>query len=231
VFIGTYRFSSTPNFNVEFVEIRLIKLDNSMKNFFYRFKGEVNIFRKGLSGSLKNFAFSLSSDAKYITIKRVFPCKILIYVVERTPFLQIKTKKGIFTIDKDFVILGGSSRDSYLKGEKSTHALPTVIGLEEELAGAGKHYKLSLPRLKVIRELLNSYNNSALSKRLFITAIDVKQANRLTVILSDGTSLILDENSLRDGFNSLPRIFSELRKNHINPKYIDLRIKEPVIGT
>ncbi len=231
VFIGTYRFSRAPNFNVEFVEIRFKKLNNSAENLFYKFKGEVNIFRKDLFSSLKSFAFTLSSDAKYIIIKRVFPCKILIYIVERTPYLRIKTKKGIFTVDKDFVILDSVKKNVYLQGEISAHILPMVTGLEEGLAGAGRHCKISSSRLNIAGDLLKSYNSSALAKYFFISTIDVKQTDKLTAVLSNGTNLILDENALKDGFNNLPGIFSELRRNRINPKYIDLRFKEPVIGT
>ena len=107
----------------------------------------------------------------------------------------------------------------------------TVIGVEEKSYNIKAGHKINSSKLKAAKEVFELFNRTSVSKKLPLASINVSRTRCISAILSNGTELILDESSLENSLDGLHKIFSELRKNRIKPTYIDLRFKEPIIGT
>ncbi|MBM3254099.1 MAG: hypothetical protein FJZ16_07595 [Candidatus Omnitrophica bacterium] len=227
--LNIYNFNRSSCFNIEFVEVRLKRIDTTQAPLFYKFKGGVNIFQKNLFSKLNFFAHKFDPDIKNVIIKRLLPCKIIVYIVERIPCFFVRTKTGLYIIDRDFVVLSSTPQDFY-KLKRENIVLPTVLGLEAELNNTKVGHRFNSFRLKIAKEILRAFNSSLLSRYFSLATINVSQTRRISVGLSDGTELILNEELLKNRLDNLLRIFSELKKNNIKPRYIDLRFEEPVIG-
>ncbi len=245
--IGIYRFSLSSYFDVKFIEVRLKRLDAPEENLFYKFKDKVtpglstrrrgdivrksgvNIFQRNVFGRLKFFATDISPNAKYIIIKKLFPCKVIIYVFERSPQLLVNTRNGVLMVDSDFVILP-TTKETLTRIKKENRILPFVVGLEQEFKNLKSGYRLNSSRLKAAKEVLDLFNKPPLSRYFMVEKINPSQLGRVSVFLSDRTEVILNEAVLGADTDNILTIFSELRKNNIKPRYIDLRFKEPVIG-
>lgn len=229
VFAGIYRFSLSPYFDVKFIEVRLNRHDASEEAVFYKFKDRVSIFQGNVFDGLKFFASNLNPNAKYIVIKKLFPCKVIIYVVERMPWLLVNTRNGVLMVDSDFVILP-TTKEMLNRINKQNRTLPLVVGLEQEFKNLKAGYRISSSRLKRVKEVLDLFNKPLLARYLRVEKINPGQPGRVSVFLSDRTEVILNETVLSADTDNILTIFSELKKNNIKPRYIDLRFKEPIIG-
>lgn len=229
LFCGIYRFSLSSYFDVKFIEVRLRGLDAAQESLFYKFKHRVNIFQRNIFDRLKFFAATLSPNAKYIIIKRLFPCKGIIYVEERSPHLLVNTRTGVLMVDTDFVILP-TSKETLARVSKGNRTLPLVVGLEQEFKNLKSGYRFNSSRLKIAKEILDLFNKPLLSRYFVVERINPSQPGRVSVFLSDRTEIILNETVLNVDIDNILTVFSELRKSNIKPRYIDLRFKEPVIG-
>lgn len=204
---------------------------------FSYIKGK-NIFAINLEKESR-YIQSFHPDYKRIKLVRVFPDRIFVYFVKRTPLALVKLHKD-FIMDREGVLCN-------LPVGPQRPELPLVTGLETKIFGpsAGKSYNIKETALvlKIIRE----FEKNRAFKNYRIKRIDVKNINNASIFLLfppeaadfsrgnnrglayDGLEVKLGEDNISRKMSILGAVITRGKLGLANIKYIDLRFVKPVI--
>ncbi len=158
-----------------------------------------------------------------IKIIKKFPSRILIVAKKRLAFAQASIQAGTVLIDDQGVILSvGSPVDKQL---------PLILGVTHHkriTPGVSLGGEDTLAALNIIKEF---EDNNTHHLPYHLTKVDV--ANRWDIVfyLSNNLKIIVDKNDIGRKMDLLALVLSENQLTRENVKYIDLRFKEPILGT
>ncbi len=159
---------------------------------------------------------------KEATLRRNFPDRLIIEVVERVPIAYVRFDQATRLMDDQGVFLEATL------GESASLDLPVVQGMEE---GADPEIVLrNQLRLQAYKQLLRELdaNGAGLSKDL--SEVYLAKPEDLGVILNDETVLVrLGSSALQEKFRRYLAFGRELRQKYPGLDTVDLRFQNQVL--
>jgi len=125
-------------------------------------------------------------------------------------------------IDDQGIVLFGAA----VKGEE----LPLISGIFSRrriVTGSVLGGESTLLALNIIKEFQNNHSFSP----YVVTKIDVDDLNEIDFHLSNGLKIIVDKTDIERKMDILAMVLSRNRMDTEQVKYIDLRFKDPILGT
>ncbi|GEM_PF-459673 len=223
VFLGA-RQAAQALFDSRYFKIKTVEIDRTLgfldKSDFASLNGksilsvDVARFQRSLTGKYPQMA--------QVSIAKKFPNKILVLARKRAPFAQIYIQNKMFLIDDQGIVLFGAPA----KGEE----LPLISGISSRrrittgsvLGGENTQLALSIIR--------GFQNNHSLSPYV-VTKVDVDNLKEVNFHLSNGLKIIVDKTDIDRKMNTLASVLARNRLDTDQVKYIDLRFKDPILGT
>ena len=223
VFLGA-RQAAQALFDSRYFKIKTVEIDRTLgfldKRDFMSLNGksifsvDVARFQRSLTGKYPQMA--------QVSITKKFPNKILVLARKRAPFAQVYIQNKTVLIDDQGIVLYGSLE----KGEE----LPLISGISSRrriTTGSvlvGENTRLALNIIKKFQ------NNHSLSPYL-VTKISVDDLNEIDFHLSNGLKIIVDKTDIARKMDTLALVLARSRLDTGQVKYIDLRFKDPILGT
>jgi len=218
---------------LNYFKIKDIALNEPEATFDFSYLLGRNIFRIDLKKESR-YISELYPVYKNIRLFRILPNRLFIRFTDRNPLAYVKLYR-YFCVDSDATLFD-------LPQGQETQDLPVIIGLERKIPGPkpGKQYNIKelITALNIIKEI--ETNN--LFKEYKIKRIDVvNPANISCFIQLSGypkgrvaadfqvLEVKMEQDDISDKIRVLAGLFTQLKDDISNIKYIDLRFKEPVV--
>jgi cell division protein FtsQ len=159
---------------------------------------------------------------KEAAVRRNFPDRLMIEVVERTPIAFVRLDRGTLLVDDEGVFL-----ESTL-GEASHLDLPVLQGMEEPSnAEALDRNRRRLLAFKALLKELDA-NGAGLSKDL--SEVFLSRPEELSVILNDETVLVkLGNSAVQEKFRRYLAIGRTLKQQYPGLDTVDMRFQNQVV--
>jgi cell division septal protein FtsQ len=225
-------FGSSDYFKIKDVVCR-----EAVEGDFSYIKGR-NIFAVNLE---KESAYiqSFHPDYKRISLVRVFPDRIFVYFLKRSPLALVK-------LHKDFIMDREGALCNVQAGPQGPE-LPLVTGLETKIFGpsAGKRYNIK--EIGLVLSIIGEFEKNRAFKNYRIKRIDLKNINEASIFLLfspeaadfsignnrgpayDGLEVKLGGDNISRKMSILRGVITRGKLDMANIKYIDLRFAKPVI--
>ena len=223
VFLGA-RQAAQALFESKYFTIKTVEIDRTLgfldKRDFASLNGksilsvDVVRFQRSLTGKYPQMA--------QVSMTKKFPNKILVLARKRAPFAQVYIQNNTFLIDDQGVVLFGAPE----KGEE----FPLISGISSRrriTTGSVLGGENTLLALNIIREFQSNHSFSP----YVVTKIDVDDLQEIAFRLSNGLKIIVDKTDIGRKMDTLALVLSRNRLNTEQVKYIDLRFKDPILGT
>ncbi len=223
IFSGA-RQAAQALFDSRYFRIKTVEIDRTLgfldKQDFASLNGksifsvDVGRFQRSLTGKYPQMAQA--------NIVKKFPNKILVLAKKRAPFAQVYIQNKTFLIDDQGVVLFGAPE----KGEK----FPLISGIFSRrriTTGSVLSGESTLLALSVIKEFQNNHSFSPYA----VAKIDVNNPKEIDFHLSNGLKIIVDKTDIERKIDTLALVLARNRLDTAQVKYIDLRFKDPILGT
>lgn len=223
VFLGARR-AAQALFDSRYFRIKTVEIDRTLafldKRDFASLNGksifsvDVVRFQRSLTGKYPQMAQA--------SIIKKFPDRILVLARKRAPFAQAYIQNKTFLIDDQGVVLfGAPAKDD---------ELPLISGIFSRrriatgsvLGGEGTRLALD-----IIKEFRSNHSFSP----YVVRKIDVDNLKEINFHLSNGLKIIVDKTDIRRKMDALASVLARNRIDTAQVKYIDLRFKDPILGT
>jgi len=209
---------------MDYFKVKTVTYDSSLEFLRKRELDRLNgksIFKVNLLEVQKKLAFK-NPQAAEIKIIKQFPDQISIEAKKRFPFAQMRIKNRTIVVDEKGVVLSLSG--------VTERKLPFIKGID-----AKKSFSLGLPlRDRNLSTALSIMRAFAKEKRLSdhsIKMINVSNLSEITLMLSNTLKIIMNKELVEKRTKILGTVLSRGELDLKMVKYIDLRFKEPVIGS
>lgn len=192
-----------------------------------------NIFNLDLKRE-SGYISELYPDYKNVRLVRILPNYLYIGFTERQPLAYVKLYRYFFA-DSDLVLF------NVPRGQEERE-LPVIVGLETKIFGAKPGKRYNIKELALALDIIKQLRINNAFKKYKIKRVDVvNPANTAFFLqLSDYPKVsatlaaeILEvrmgQGDTGDKVRILGDLFTQLKKDLGNIKYIDLRFKEPVV--
>lgn len=197
-------------------------LDNSIKESIWN----MNIFRINLK-ELSHMIIAKHPEILKAEVRRFLPDKVAIELKHRLVFARIEPQgyfhKTLF-VDKEGFILKKSDSTSF-------NALPKITGINTELARIREGRQAESIQLTKALSLLREIVAFGDRVDYEVTRIDVTSYKNLSFFIDSGIEVRIGAGNFKERISLLNRTLSELEPDDYQPKYIDLRFGDPIIGT
>ena len=179
-----------------------------------------NIFNVNLKKE-SSYISELYPTYKKIVFIKILPNRLFIDFIRRKPLAYIKLYR-YFCVDEDLVLFDVSS-------QLEESDLPIILGLETKIFAPKLGRKYSLRELLLALDIINEVKTNRALKDCKVKRIDVSNPSSASFFTQDDLEIKLGEDDIEDRINILSSLFTQVRSDWGNIKYIDLRFKEPVI--
>jgi len=153
---------------------------------------------------------------------RAFPASIAAQIVMRYPIAQIQ-QGSYYPVDEDCVLL------SRVK-DAPDEGLPIISGVHTNLSRrVGK--KADSRRVEKALSLLKEISSSGILEEHKLVEIDLSNLRNAIFFLEDGLEVKIGREDYALRLNNLKAVLQDRKITPSDIRYIDLRFKEPVIGT
>lgn len=210
--------------NADYFKVKIISIDPALQS----------ISRRDLKYVLGNNILFLDLKAiekdllrKYpfvsqLKIVKHFPNQISIEAKQRFAVLQIKGSRGYYVVDTSGVVMAIASEQN--------PALPVALGLDypgrlvlgKTLSTRKTDWALRIAAVFSMIPELSSYP---------LASVDVGNLFKIELTLTNNLRVIMDDERVEERLTVLGKMLSRGNLNLSRIKYIDLRFKEPVLGT
>ncbi|MEW5758209.1 MAG: hypothetical protein AB1755_01870 [Candidatus Omnitrophota bacterium] len=146
-----------------------------------------------------------------IKLYKRFPDKIIVHIVRREGFAQLKSGINYYIIDRDFMVV---SKEANLSSN-----LIEVKGIENF---SKSKYK------KLVTSIIDFFNKNTQYPK--IICLDVSNLPNIKLVLYNYVNIIISVNNFNEKIKLLLYLMSRIKKDAANIDYVDLRFKEPVIN-
>lgn len=178
-----------------------------------------NIFAlsiKNIEKSIKNSYFEI----KDIRVERIFPNKLILYVIKRKAIALIGSKYH-YPVDEEGMVLKDVSRTR-------REGLPLIRGIYLTKRDIGK--KCASPKLAKSLKLLKELAKSNIPESYDISEIDAAGRKNLSFYIDDGLEIKIGGDNFRNRLKQLGKVLNDPDIDLKGIRYIDLRFKDVVIG-
>lgn len=214
---------NNPIFRIARLELsQAYPLDNRIKKSI---QGK-NIFKINLK-ELSQKIIRQHPEMLRAEIKRLFPDKVVIELEMRLPFARIESRAPpykTFLVDQEGFILPRTI-------SAPANQLPLIVGINTDLVRIrpGKHSEsIQLARaLALFKEILSRQATAEYR----VNKLDVTNYKNISFFINEEIEVKIGAGDFERRLTLLGRTFSELKANDYQPKYIDLRFGDPIIGT
>jgi len=225
LFILRYLFLSIPYFKVK--EIQVTGGDRSLQSMKVIEKAEALKMCKGENIFMVNI-HELSAgikdrypEFKSVKVRRKMPNVLEVNVVPRIPVAMVKTF-GYYPIDGEGVILSPEI--------SSNNRLPVISGISiwtRPKIGV----RLASGRVDLSLQLLDQLKHYDVIGKFGVQRLEVSNIRNILIFLGTGLEIRMGQDEFEDKLEHLVTILSDDKIDKSNLKYIDLRFKDPVLGT
>lgn len=212
---------NSPHFNIAVIETEGTKDTALAKNILKNIGAGINIFRldlKEIASDLKD----THQEFERLTIRKVFPNKLIISVKKRIPFAQVRYGKH-YLVTKDGVILPNPQT-------LPVRNLPLIEGIEFNFSRARPGTRCISKQLQKGVSLINEVSDSEFGSTHKIVKVDMLDNSNISFFIEDGTEIKIGASSFKEKQPALTEIMADLKKNNRLAKYIDLRFKDAVVA-
>ena len=219
--------------NLDYFKIKDIAVNRPEGAFDFSELLGRNIFRIDLKKESR-YITELYPVYKNIRLFRILPNRLFIGFTDRNPLAYVKLYR-YFCVDSDLALFE-------LPQGQEAWDLPVIIGLERKIPGPrpGKRYNIKelITALNIIKEI----ETNSLFKKYKIERIDITNPANISCFISrldysnvqaaadfQVLEVKVGQDDISDKFRVLAGLFTQLKDDISNIKYIDLRFKEPVV--
>jgi len=217
--------ATSPYFKLKKVEIILIGRvplsKSTVKDLLENHKGS-SIFEIDLP-SAKGYILSHYPEIRMLSINRVFPDKLVLYIRPRKPVAQANLPFGFYLLDAEGVVLPG------IRGLAAEN-LPMINGIELRSFGSMVGKRCNYPGLGRALRLLEVINQTKFSQDHEIHMIDIADEKNLSLYIEGGIEIKIGREDFRNRLSALTNTFDSGRLDKNQVKYIDLRFGDVIIG-
>lgn len=177
----------------------------------------VNVFRLNLDEERRQV--EAISWVRSATFTRVFPHRLAVHIVERTPVAFVIVGGRIKLIDAEGALLE--------KPEKSDFNFPVLEGLTEPANGSER-----MTRLALYQEFMKQLSADAPSSGWLISEVNLADADDLKALLVQGQETIdvhFGHGNFHERFSDFLTLLPEVRKTNVKIDSIDLRYRNQVV--
>ncbi len=177
----------------------------------------VNIFRLNLEEERRQV--EAISWVRSVTVTRVFPHRLAVHIVERTPVAFVNVGGRIKLIDAEGALLE--------KPEKSDFNFPVLEGLAEPANRIERMIRLAL-----YRDFMQQLSADAPSSGWLISEVNLADADDLKALLVQGRETIdvhFGRSNFHERFSDFLTLLPEVRKTNVKIDSIDLRYRNQVV--
>lgn len=153
------------------------------------------------------------------TLTRVYPNRLAVSVLERTPVAFVNVGGQVKLVDEDGVILE--------KPAKGDFNFPVISGLT-----ASDEASERVARLSLYQEFMRELAKDALSSGWMISEVNLSDADDLQALLVRGRETVqvhFGHAKFFDRFQDFLALLPELRKSNAQPSSVDLRYRNQII--
>jgi len=153
------------------------------------------------------------------TVSRIFPNRLVVQIVERTPVAFVNVGGKLKLVDADGVLLE--------KPEKATYAFPVLEGLEAPEGAADR-----LVRMALYQEFVRQLGDEPSSAGWLISEVDLSDADDLKALLVQGRETIqvhFGRDQFKDRFKDFLALLPEVRQTNTQIDSVDLRYRNQVV--
>ena len=197
-------------------------LDNRIKESIQ----DKNIFKIDLK-ELSRRIIAQHPEILEAEVRRLLPNKIIINLKRRIPFARIESARypyKIFFVDKEGFVLTDIEPTSF-------NELPLIVGINTKLARIREGKQSESVQLTKALSLLKEIATRKAAADYEIAKIDVTSYKNISFFIDEGIEVRIGAGDFERRLILLERTFSKLKANGYQPKYIDLRFGDPIIGT
>ena len=223
VFLGA-RQAAQALFESRYFKIKTVEIDRTLsfldKRDFASLNGksilsvDVTRFQRSLTGKYPQMA---QAD-----ITKKFPNKILVSARKRAPFAQVYIQNKTFLIDDQGIVLFGAPGK-----EEELPLISGIFSRRRISTGSVLGGESTLLALNIIKEFQNNHSLSS----YVVKKIDVDNLKEIDFRLSNGLKIIVDKTDIERKMDTLALVLARNRLDTEQVKYIDLRFKDPILGT
>lgn len=196
-----------------------------------------NIYELNLSREARNIEESYPSYKK-VRLIRFLPDLLIIDFIKRKPLAFIKSTR-VFFIDESLTLFEWLNTTEELD-------LPQIIGLERKVSAAKYGSKLYIPEVVLALDIIKKTKSNRQLKDYKIKKVDVSSLSNASIFIlvpnglldytkrqfpntSEYLEIRIGQEDIDNKIAILATLFTQVRNNLSNIKYMDLRFKEPVI--
>lgn len=220
LFIGVSHFM----LNAEYFKVTQITIEPSLQFIsmeeLAKIKGN-NIFSLDIKKIQKRLSFKYPQISD-LRVERHLPNQIHVGATKRYPFAQVQIGEDILTVDKNAIILSGKS--------KREDKITLITGLKKQ-----SRYRLGLPlndvTIKTAIQIIKLFQEDDILTYQRIERMDISNTSKIFIYLSSDLKIIMDKENMTKKIKQLSLVLSQGHVSSRDAKYVDLRFKEPIIGT
>lgn len=205
--------------NFDCFKIKDIVISEGEVNEFFYLKDH-NIFEIDLRKESR-YISQIYPTYKRIRLIRVLPNRLFIDFIRRRPLAYIKLYR-YFCIDEEQVLF--DVPDGFKEED-----LPIILGLETKIFGPKVGEEYDIKELSIALNIIKELRRNRVLKDYRLKIINLAKPTEISLFLEGGLELKVGQHDIKNKINILNTLFTQMKKELDNIKYIDLRFKEPVI--
>ncbi len=219
--VAAYAVNS-PAFQLE--EVRILNIGTISQAEAFAFcglnRGE-NLVGLDL-GSVQQVIKRTHPEFKEVRVRRVLPSRIEIVLKRRTPIAQVALSRFV-QIDKDFVILPGSSPTPFRN-------LVIIEGSTSPRDGALIGQRLADPAMQKAIRLAEAVRRSNVLGRHQLTKVNISDPRNIAFFVDGDIEIRIGGNHFLERLKILDQTLKSVELDASKVRYIDLRFDDVVIG-
>lgn len=180
-----------------------------------------NIFNVNLRALHKKIV-SQHPELAHLKISKKYPDKIYIMAKKRTVLAQARINGRLYALDQAGVVLKS--------GTEPEENLPLLLGVRVNTkVSVGE--MLKGPDIRAGLGIIKAFENDPKLAAFPLNSVDVQNTSKINLLVSEKLKVLMDTVDFQHKIRLLGFILSQPGFDWNTTKYIDLRFKEPILGT